>query len=147
MTIVIEIDDARFKDIRRIACVQLENYHFKTVEQIIANGTPLPKGHGDLIDRAKIYKAIPAEEDNCTGVGMTREEAIEFGEMWLEINEDSKNSNTYNFFQMTLKALKQESILDKIRAEINSPNRGTCDYFIVDKIEEIINKYKTESEE
>lgn len=51
MKIVIEIDDARFKDIRRIACVQLENYHFKTVEQIIANGTPLPKGHGDLIDR------------------------------------------------------------------------------------------------
>lgn len=44
MKIVIEIDDARFKDIRRIACVQLENYHFKTVEQIIANGTPLPKG-------------------------------------------------------------------------------------------------------
>lgn len=42
MKIVIEIDDARFKDIRRIACVQLENYHFKTVEQIIANGTPLP---------------------------------------------------------------------------------------------------------
>lgn len=50
MQIVIEIDDARFKDIRRIACVQLENYHFKTVEQIIANGTPLPKGHGRLID-------------------------------------------------------------------------------------------------
>lgn len=74
MKIVIEIDDARFKDIRRIACVQLENCHFKTVEQIIANGTPLPKGHGDLIDRAKIYKAIPAEEDNCTGVGMTLDE-------------------------------------------------------------------------
>lgn len=74
MKIVIEIDDARFKDIRRIACVQLENYRFKTVEQIIANGTPLPKGHGDLIDRSKIYKAIPAEEDNCTGVGMTLDE-------------------------------------------------------------------------
>lgn len=54
MKIVIEIDDARFKDIRRIACVQLENYHFKTVEQIIANATPLPKGHGDLIDRKEI---------------------------------------------------------------------------------------------
>lgn len=50
MKIVIEIDDARFKDIRRIAWVQLEKYHFKTVEQIIANGTPLPKGHGRLID-------------------------------------------------------------------------------------------------
>lgn len=54
MKIVIEIDDARFKDIRRIACVQLENYHFKTVEQIIANATPLPKGHGRLIDVDKL---------------------------------------------------------------------------------------------
>jgi len=41
---------------------------------LILNGTPLPKGHGNLIDRSKIYKAIPAEEDNCTGMGMTLEE-------------------------------------------------------------------------
>ena len=39
---------------------------------------------------------------------MTREEAIEFGNMWLEINEDYKDSNTYEFFQMALKALEQE---------------------------------------
>jgi hypothetical protein len=42
--------------------------------------------------------------------------------------------------------VSQENVLDKIRAEINSPNRGTCDYFIVDRIEEIIDKYKAESE-
>ena len=46
-----------------------------------------------------------------------------------------------------MEALDQESVLDKIMAEINTPNRGTCDYFIVDRIEEIINKYKRESEE
>lgn len=63
---------------------------------------------------------------------MTREEAIAFLETVVE---------------MAIKSLEQESILDKIRAEINSPNRGTCDYFIVDRIEEIINKYKAESEE
>lgn len=63
MKIVIEIDDARFKDIRRIACVQLENYHFKTVEQIIANGTPLPKGHGDLID----VDSLDIPVDICDG--------------------------------------------------------------------------------
>ena len=34
-------------------------------------------------------------------------------------------------------------VLDKIEEEINSPNRGTCDFFIVDGIEEIINKYKS----
>lgn len=69
MKIVIEIDDARFKDIRRIACVQFENYHFKTVEQIIANGTPLPKGHGRLIDADKLHhcecKGNFSECDTC----------------------------------------------------------------------------------
>ncbi len=44
------------------------------MKDALMNGTPLPKGHGDLIDRSKIYKAIPAEEDNCTGMGMTFEE-------------------------------------------------------------------------
>lgn len=44
------------------------------ISEAIANGTVLPKGHGDLIDRSKIYKAIYAEEDNCTGMGMTLEE-------------------------------------------------------------------------
>ena len=40
-----------------------------------------------------------------------------------------------------------DAVLDEIRAEINSPNRGTCDYFIVDRIEKILDKYKAESEE
>lgn len=51
MKLVIEIDEVRFKDIQRIAEVQLERNHFQTAEQIIANGTPLPKGHGNLIQR------------------------------------------------------------------------------------------------
>lgn len=36
-------------------------------------------------------------------------------------------------------------VIDDIQAEINTPDRGTCDYFIVDRIEEIINKYKAEN--
>lgn len=38
-------------------------------------------------------------------------------------------------------------VLDKIEKEINSPNRGPCDYYIVDQIEEIVRKYKVENEE
>ena len=34
--------------------------------------------------------------------------------------------------------------LEQIEEEIDSPNRGTCDYFIVDRIEEIIDNYKEE---
>lgn len=39
---------------------------------------------------------------------MTREEAIEFGKMWLELQEDCKDSYTYEFFKMAIKALEQE---------------------------------------
>ena len=41
MKLIIEIDEARFKDIQRIAEVQLEMSHFQTAEQIIAKGVPL----------------------------------------------------------------------------------------------------------
>lgn len=39
---------------------------------------------------------------------MTREEAIEFGKMWLELQEDCKDSNTYEFFKIAIEALQQE---------------------------------------
>ena len=52
---------------------------------------------------------------------MTREEAIEFGNMWLEMNEDCKDSSTYAFFHMAIKALKQEPCTNAIsrQAAIN----------------------------
>ena len=56
MKIVIDIPEERYKDIQRIAWMQLEYHHFKTAEQIITNGTPLPKGHGDLIDRKDLIE-------------------------------------------------------------------------------------------
>ena len=34
---------------------------------------------------------------------MTNEEAIKFGNMWLELQEDSKDSSTYTFVQMAIK--------------------------------------------
>ena len=39
MKLVIEIDKARFKDIQRIAGVQLKSNYFQTAEQIIASGS------------------------------------------------------------------------------------------------------------
>lgn len=54
MQVVIEIDEERFQDIQRISTVQLKSNYFKTTEQIIAEGIPLPKGHGRLIDISKI---------------------------------------------------------------------------------------------
>lgn len=38
--------------------------------------------------------------------------------------------------------LEQVAMIKEIRKWINSKNRGNADYFIVDRIEEIINKYE-----
>ena len=57
MEIVIKIDDERYKDIQRIAEVQLDRGRFQTAEQVIANGIPLPKGHGELKDVNELKKA------------------------------------------------------------------------------------------
>ena len=55
MQIVIDLDERRFKDILRISTVQLKG-RTPTLEQVIAKGIPLPKGHGRLIDADALYK-------------------------------------------------------------------------------------------
>lgn len=72
---------------------------------------------------------------------MTREDAIEFGNMWLEANEDCKDldvddRNTYKFFQIAIKALEQEPFINK-----PCVSSGVCEYDknkVLDKLDEII---------
>ena len=78
MQIVINIPEEKYNQI--INSYQGTTVRPKDYEIAIIKGTVLPKGHGDLIDRSKIYKAIPAEEDNCTGMGMTLEEMDAYNE-------------------------------------------------------------------
>lgn len=69
MKLIIEIDEARFKDIQRIAEVQLEMSHFQTAEQIIAKGVPLeqePKT-GHWIERRN--RATGRYESVCSVCG------------------------------------------------------------------------------
>lgn len=63
MQIVIDIPDKRYKDIQRIASVQLD-MRTDTVEQIIARGTPLPAGHGRLIDEKELGNTIARMWEN-----------------------------------------------------------------------------------
>lgn len=65
----------------------------------------------------------------------------DWAEFWGFTKEDYEE-----FLDIAIEASAQQPILDKIKAEINSPNRNVCDYFIIDKIEEIINKYRAGSE-
>lgn len=106
---------------------------------------------------------------------MNREEAINFGEMWLELQEDSQGSDTYEFFKFAVEGLKQTAaepmaeidlyslvkqtyiereVLDKIVAEIEeqvleSLSDSGDDWFAAEKVNEcldIINKYKKDGE-
>ena len=78
---------------------------------------------------------------------MTREEAIKFGKRVLSL---SLFDETHEFCEIAVKALEQEPILDKIRAEIEPTRKmylemndidwlNGCDYVL-----QIIDKYKAE---
>lgn len=67
---------------------------------------------------------------------MTREEAIEFGKMWLELQEDCKDSNTYEFFKMAIEALQQEPTYTSEVAQ-KAYEDGKKDGYIQRKIETI----------
>ena len=47
---------------------------YTCLAECVRKGTILPKGHGDLVDRSCICKAIYASEDNLTGSEMTYDE-------------------------------------------------------------------------
>lgn len=80
MKIVIEISEEDYKLIKSYGKGST-NYRISlNLYDAVKNGTPLPKHHGDLIDRSKIGKAIPAEEDNCTGMGMSYDEMDAYNE-------------------------------------------------------------------
>ena len=51
MQIVIDIDDDMYKSVVNNDVYVLGDVDWILLENAIANGTPLPKGHGDLIDR------------------------------------------------------------------------------------------------
>ena len=62
---------------------------------------------------------------------MTREEAISFGNMWLELNEDAKDSETYQFFKMAISALRGKDFEgmtngEAIRSLFSRTPHGMC---------------------
>ena len=66
---------------------------------------------------------------------MTRKKAAIILENDIINGHVEGNADFMDAFWMAVDALKA---IDKITEWINTPNRGNADYFIVDKIEEII---------
>lgn len=77
---------------------------------------------------------------------MTREETIEFGKLWMQMNEDCKDSLIYTFFKTAIKALEQEPVyyppcidcnkkMDEIRkAYDNMTTKALEQESVIDKI-------------
>jgi len=65
MQIVIDIPEKMYKDIQRKSLeIQIDG---DTLENAVLNGTPLPKGHGDLIDKKYLLSVLQCEEyETCT---------------------------------------------------------------------------------
>lgn len=56
MQIVIDIDSYVLEHCKR----HVKEHYANNIEEAIANGTPLPKGHGKLGDLTKLYNEIDA---------------------------------------------------------------------------------------
>lgn len=65
MQIVIDIPEDAYKQIMEFGF--LENTHGKICYKAINNGTPLPKGHGRLIDADELYLSIQTDEQQRLG--------------------------------------------------------------------------------
>jgi hypothetical protein len=63
MQLVINIDEDTYKDIKKGKVYSSIRDVPQESVLAIANGTPLPKGHGDLIDRRELLK-LPIDKAN-----------------------------------------------------------------------------------
>lgn len=82
---------------------------------------------------------------------MTREEAIKILEEVKELDDSMYQFNPayMEALNMAIQALEQEPVLDKIRVDIQKLRNCSCTNSdgIIDDVEDIIDKYKSESEE
>lgn len=70
MKLVIDISESDYK------LYKSDDWHIpKCLRDALASAIPLPEDCGDLIDKSKISKAVPAVVGNSTGMGMS------YGEM------------------------------------------------------------------
>ncbi len=96
MQIVIDIGEKRFRDIQRIAGVQLKSNYFKTMEQIIAEGIPLPKGHGELKDMGNLQYVFDLTREDHIYSGKDIERAIKSMKTIIEAERRTRDENITN---------------------------------------------------
>jgi hypothetical protein len=86
MQIVIEIDEEKYSYVKG----QVEKGIDNPLKVIIANGTPLPKWHGDLIDR----NSILCDDCSCEQCGHTDECFKLLAPTIIEANGGNENADS-----------------------------------------------------
>ena len=82
MQIVIDINEDYYEIIKHNA-----NYNSEIIHAI-ANGTPLPKGHGDLIDRSEVIKSLFDYHNGKKTIG----QCIEDVQTIIEVDKGSEDN-------------------------------------------------------
>ena len=100
MQIVINISDMEYNQIKAGFDVKIPSKFTLSVLEAVRNGTPLPKGHGDLIDKEKLKANINGwyafMKDICKQPYMTlkQEEIIGKIDIMTPIIEADKESDS-----------------------------------------------------
>ena len=70
MQVVVDVDDEVYNDVLHCAMSMLPNVYPFILASAIADGTVLPKGHGDLIDRRELlYHSKCTYRYDCSASG------------------------------------------------------------------------------
>ena len=86
MELIIDIDECIYKRVSNSDAYVLNEVDYKLIENAIARGTPLPKGHGRLIDADERRTEINEEDRWVVDLAPTVVESKpeNWAERWIE---------------------------------------------------------------
>lgn len=88
--LVIKIPESRYKLLQIQAGTDLGRIKLDEFAEAVLNGTPLPKGHGRLIDADAMFKDICNSIESMTNIGI----AVDGQYLWRKLNDALFNAPT-----------------------------------------------------
>lgn len=103
-----------------------------TLDEAIRHAEEVAEFYQNVVD-TEMQGNIPVSALYCDDTEMIE----------THLKQCQKDANEYRQFAEWLKEYQRMfGVVEDIKKQINSPNRNTCDYFIVDQIENIIIEYE-----